>query len=352
MNAFKTQTNKLMPWLTATIFLGLLPACGTQTGNPPTGKLTPKLMPSMISSLMSLAYRESVDAMNTGDYGYSKTESRVINRLKCQNSPDGFSLVKKAETEHSVRTLRKDRDSLSNLKINRAYTDRWSAGTTELPCDAKTGLPTIDLTQVTADSALVLESDIFEYKTRSISSKIKGFGSSFEEYSTVEKEGSRTVSLYPEVVIDTGKDLGESPLMWTGQVYESLDRNIELSGDSDEEGSMIAGVMSSSLNVRPLAFEVAVNPKTKLVTSYRVKQQKVEYWVADRGVVSIEFSDVMIRPAEGCFPHVGKITTQWLTDKQSMIREWVFKDGEIITDDSDDSDDLIFTPEACVLNES
>ncbi|SMF77144.1 hypothetical protein [Pseudobacteriovorax antillogorgiicola] len=316
------------------------PGCGTQTGNPPSSGSKTKFADSSIATMMSLAYTETIDAINSGDYLFSFAESRVINEDNCNPPDTSLSLLKSTNTEHSVSISRDNRESRADLSIKRQYQDRWLQGTRQLECQAGGGLRLSPGTIKTGDS-LELRSDVSETKSRQLTAVLLDSVTSqprLEQFSSIEKSGQRQLRF---TNLSDTSDLST----WRGTVQESIDRRLNFEVASEN----FSGPYESNLDIAPITFSFEIDKASGLLTRYRLDQQTVSFRFQNLGTVDLTFEDLVLEPSQGCFPVTGTIRADWRDvqgDLQSQV--WTFRDGALV---GSQNLKMLFTPEACVLNE-
>ena len=320
--------------------------CGTQTGNPPASDGPSKLAtmsPAEVSAMMSLAYTETIDGLNTGDYLFSNSESRVINQLSCQSAETGLGLVKLTDTQHSVRVQAADRESVAALSISRSYRDQWFAENTLVDCNPISANPDIDPERLADGDGLRLQTELQERKQRDLAASLRlatGEISERQQMTLVEKSGQRALDF-------TLVSHDATSSHWHGVLQDQLSRQIKLGDDRLDDTLSF----SMQADQSPVTFDFIIDRTFGLISEYRMESQTVIFQVADQGTLTVTYSDLILVPASGCFPISGQMQAVWQINGQKTEAEWRFEDGLIQPSAATAAAGLMLFPEACVLDE-
>ncbi len=322
-------------------------ACGTQTGNPPASdgpsKLTP-LTPADLSAVMSLGFTEAVDGMNTGDYLFSNSESRVINQLNCRSDASGFGLVKATDTQHSVTIEASDRQSLAALSISRSYRDRWYQGEALVDCDPISGNPQIDPDTLADGDILQLVTSLDERKQRQLETSFLSASAPVltqEQATRVEKQGERRLSF-------TLQEQDQKRSVWSARLTDQIRRQVQVEATAVLDEKAIE--LPMDVEGQDFSFSFVIDRNLGLIQEYRIDQQTLRYQLGDASL-SMSFEELILVPAQGCFPQSGRLKAVWQQGQQMVEQVWTFQDGRVVSEQGGDDSNLLFFPEACVLNE-
>ena len=279
--------------IAAIIFLSTIASCGTQIGNPPRAVPSRLAVDSdALQTTVNASLMHIVDGMNSGDYAYAAEESRVSNTRYCQS----LALSSGSDFTHSLTDTDIKWQIDSQIRLTRAYTDRWTQSERALGCegeDSKIRIQAADL----AKGSVRFESQFdesFKRDLRLVSPDLT-MTHSFGLY----KSGTRVI----ELSTATTNLNGESE--WQAFLKDRTTARVSLSAAKPERLTALEFTQSD-----PLAFVINLGSDGTWEQYSIVKGTYEVSLPESEDTLKFTFDGVSWNRQGGCLPQTGAITLE------------------------------------------
>ncbi len=320
-----------------------LVGCGTQIGNP-TGAGLVRLTDNSraLNTLVNASFLQTIDGINMGDYGYSRSESRVSTDRTCQTQAGTkLSLIDKAETKHSVIDESDEWYAKSDMTIKRSYQDAWTQNSVLLACNPATNSITFNYEKL-QNGPLRLESQVNEDLSRSLFMTEKKLQQELRHSLITKKTGKRTLEL-----VDYSE--GSNEILISAQLKNQLDSVVAL--NPQDEGATEANM--SLLDRFPLDFTIHLD-QNRQWTRYEVPNARQEFLIPESGeVLRLELKNMVFTRTSACVPEAGTLIASVVRPNLPNVRYSLnfVPNTPLILKREGGTDSLVLAPFACVLKE-
>ena len=327
---------KLMNAMTAIILLSTIASCGTQIGNPPRAVPSRLAVDSeALQTTVTASLMHILDGMNAGDYAYASEETRVSSNRYCQT----LALNSGVDFAHSVTDSDLSWQIDSQIKVARAYTDRWNQSGRVLGCEGKEPKLQIQAADLVKGSVR-FESQIEETFKRDLklTSPDRTMTHSFSLY----KSGTRVIELSTALANPKGDS------EWQALLKDRITARVSLTASSPERLTALEFSPSD-----PLAFVIKLGSDRNWEKYSIVKGTYEASLPESDDTLKFTFDGVSWNRQGGCLPQSGVITLEVAhASKPIAVFNLDFNHGSQLSFlDQTTQRSLLLAPFGCVLKE-